>query len=174
MLRQVEMSEVCVLQGFLSYLIKGPCILGFFHHGCALSWHFPLPSLDLSLSIHWLVCHCILLNLSLSLFILCIPAYLHHPLSGQWLGRFFSFHLPPPDFLEIIDLLMIPIFTFSRAAIDCLVIIKITDFFLSPFLYHSTNNSPSLPSASVILPVILNSAFLHFEPYLKLATSINF
>ena len=31
----------------------------------------------------------------------------------QWLGRFLSFYLPLPDFLEIFDLLMIPIFTFS-------------------------------------------------------------
>jgi hypothetical protein len=38
---------------------------------------------------------------------------LHHPLCVQWLGRFLSFYLPLPDFLEIFDLLMIPIFTFS-------------------------------------------------------------
>jgi hypothetical protein len=36
---------------------------------------------------------------------------IHCVVSG--LGDFLSFCLPLPDFLEIIDLLMIPIFTFS-------------------------------------------------------------
>ena len=79
-----------------------------------LSWHFLLPSLDLPLPIYWRFCHRILLKLSLSLFfpfLLCIFAS-STVWSVAW-ADFLSFYLPLADFLEIIDLLMIPIFTFS-------------------------------------------------------------
>lgn len=80
-----------------------------FGHGIAtaLLYHPPLIlSFFFFFFLYWHFRSCILLGFFLHSF--CFLASLHHLLNFRWLARF-SFLLP--DFLEIISLLMIPIFT---------------------------------------------------------------